>query len=711
MRKATRRLLERLGIQRLYPPQEAAIEAGVEHGESILLASPTASGKTLVGLIASVNSLQDYPDSMIVYVAPLRSIIFEKQEDFKVLEGFGAKVRVEVGDYSIGPRDANVILATYEKLDSMLRSNPGLVEKTSLLIIDEIHYVGDEKRGPVLESLASIYLSGEGHAQILALSATVPNAAEIASWLNARLVESRWRPVPLREGVYRRGTITYADGSQVEVRVEAGVPYVDLAIHYAQEAGQVIVFSQSRRRVVSTAKVTARYSSRLYYDESIAREAAAEIMESQAPRTLREELARLVAKGVAYHHAGLGNSIRRIVEEAFRRGGLAVVHATPTLAAGVNLPARAVVLEEYTRFEGGRRQLLAVAEYKQMAGRAGRPGYDRVGDAIIIAKGRDTVEELLETFVKAAPEPVSSRLGGLRGMRHLLLGLVASGLASSMGEAAGIVARTLFAREWGVARARSLLEVAARDLERWGLLESHGELLEATPLGLEVARLYMDPYSVPVARRLLAKARVTEPLALYAIASMPDMPRLPVSRREEDAIVERILEEAPEVGDVTLFDDPMELAAAKTALLLLDWVREEPEDVILERYGAGPGDVAGIAETGAWLAGGLARIAHHIGVPAEAAGLLSTLARRIRYGVREELLPLVSIPGVGRVRARRLYNHGYRSLLDLARARPQDLVRVPGIGPSIARQILEYLGVEVEGLPEGRGRGIEKWFT
>ncbi len=703
MREPTRRLLELLGITSLYPPQQKALHAGVEEGESILLAAPTASGKTLVALIAAANALDR--GELVVYTAPLRSIVFEKMGELKALGAQGARIRVEVGSFQEGPRDWNLLLSTYERLDSLLRNRPELASKIGLLIVDEIHYIGDEKRGPVLESLLSVFLE-RGSPQVVALSATVPNAYEIAEWLEAKPVVSEWRPVPLREGVYKDHVIHYANGDMVEVDAREPRAYINLVLHYNSMGGQALVFSQSRRRVASLARYTAKYSKALLYDDKVAREAAARLLETGGPRSIREELSELARRGVAYHHAGLSNEQRRIIEDAFRRGGLAVVHATPTLAAGVNLPARAVILEEIHRFERGRRRALSVAEYKQMAGRAGRPGYDEAGDAIIIAPSGDEPEVLLNLYARASPEPVESRLGGLRGMRHVMLGLIASGVAGTVEELTRILGRTLFARQWGSERTKTLARIALGDLTQWGLVERDGVFLEPTPLGLEVARYYLDPFTVPEARAIIqVMGSPTTAKAVYLIASMPDMIRLPVSRKEEEELLDRLVERAGEVFELLPDYGPEEAAAVKLTLLLLDWIEEVPDDEILSRYNAGPGDLAAIAETGDWIASSLASLTPLLGGPSELQAILRVLATRIRYGIREELVQLVSIPGIGRVRARRLYDHGYRSLVDLAQADPLELSRIPGIGPRIARQILEFLGrgEEAEKLPKGTG--------
>ncbi len=703
----TRRLMEKLGYRTLYPPQEEAVKAGVEKGRSLLVASPTASGKTFIALAAIVNNLDG---GKAFYTAPLRSIAQEKYRDFKVLEELGYKVKVSVGDYTEGAPRADVVITTYEKLDSILRNEPGLHREIQVLVVDEIHYIGDPSRGPGLESLLARILS-LGAPQIVALSATVPNAVEIAKWLGAKPIISNWRPVPLREGVYRDGTIYYADGTARHIEQATGIHPLDLAIDASRGGGQTIVFTQSRRRAAQLALKSAKHGDKLGYREDLAREAARLVKQGEGPASLREELAKIISHGVAYHHAGLSSRQRQIVEQAFRESGIGLIYATPTLAAGVNLPARRVVVEDYYRFEEGWRRPISVSEYKQLAGRAGRPGLDPYGEAVIIARGRDSVEELIEDYIRSPPEPVESRLGGLRGLRHSILGTIASGV-HSLRRVVEIHANTLYARTVGLRKLGSLTSRAIQDLVEWGLAVLEGEDLKPTLLGLESARSYLDPESVKVARDLLPRVKAAGDMGLlYLVASVPDMTRLPVSRREEDLIMDRLLEEAPSLLDAIPWLGPGEMRSIKTMLLLYDWINEVGDDAIASRYSAGPGDVAAIVDTAVWLAGSLAKVAEILGHP-WAAERLRLLEKRIRHGVKEELLQLVAVPGIGRARARRLYNHGYTSIQDLIVADPRDLVRIPGIGPGIVARILEFLGRREEAeryikMESMKGRGLQ----
>jgi len=705
-----RGLLELYGVKELYPIQEEALRAGVARGESMLVAAPTASGKTLVALMGIVSTLK-LRGGRAFYTAPLRSIAMEKYSTFKRLEELGFSVRISVGDYEKGLPGADVVVTTYEKLDSSLRNEPGLLDDLSVLVVDEIHYVNDPSRGPLLEGLLARVLSRDSRPQIIALSATVPNAGEIAGWLGAKLVASDWRPVPLREGVLDGSEIAYASGERRPVRLRTGKPYVDLVADIGEEGGYALVFAQSRKRTIQMAKQASKYSRMLYYDEKLAREWAARVSSSSAPAPIREEVAELVARGVAFHHAGLGSELRGMIEQAFREGALAAIYATPTLAAGVNLPARRVVVAEYLRYEHGYRRPISVAEYKQLAGRAGRPGLDEYGEAVIVPQGRDSPSDLVEYYLKGSPEPLTSKLSGLRGLRHVVLGLIASGEACDEGSIARVASNTLYARQRGGSLLGPMIDSAVKQLKAWGLVEEARGKLRVTPVGAEASRFYIDPENVKLFVDALGRieGEPSDSQLAFIIASSPDMPKLAVGRREAEELLDELLDAAPEVYDLIDYVGWDESSAVKVALVLNAWINEVQEEEIIRRYDVWPGDLYSITDTGRWLASALSAVASAMGLTS-LSRRLHILSQRIRYGVKEELLELLAIPGVGRVRARRLYNAGFKHLTSLASAEPEELLAVPGIGASTVASILEFFGRgeearRIRGLAR-RGKGL-----
>ncbi|HET8720311.1 MAG TPA: DEAD/DEAH box helicase, partial [Candidatus Nitrosotenuis sp.] len=203
-----KQFLSAQGFSKLYPPQEAAVNAGLLDGQSILVAAPTASGKTLIAMLGMMSFL-DKKEGKIVYLTPLRALASEKFSEFKKLEkaslGKPIKVAISTGDFDSVDREAenaDVVVLTNEKMDSLIRHGVEWIDKIGLVIADEVHLIGDQDRGPTLEILLTNLKEIESKPQIVGLSATITNSEEIADWLGCKLVLSNWRPVPLTEGVF-----------------------------------------------------------------------------------------------------------------------------------------------------------------------------------------------------------------------------------------------------------------------------------------------------------------------------------------------------------------------------------------------------------------------------------------------------------------------------------------------------------------------------
>jgi len=710
--EALKEAIRKSGIEELYPPQEDALaKTRVLNGGNLVLASPTASGKTLVAEICALKHVLE-GRGKVLYLTPLRALASEKFRDFRKYEGLekpgGGRVRVAIstGDYDssdpwLGGFD--IIISTNEKVDSLLRHRAPWIGDVSMVVSDELHYISDGDRGPTLEVVLARLMQMNPRLQILALSATIRNAKEIAEWLKADCITTEWRPVKLREGVYLDGFISFNDGYVYQCRELYGNPAVTVAVEVVRNEGQALIFTETRRSSVELASRLAPMIKKFLKkrEEARLKKIAHGILNSGERTRLSEALSKLVEQGVAFHHAGLAGIHRQVIEDSFRERLIKVVCATPTLAAGVNLPARVVIINSYQRYEAGYgRYPISILEYKQMAGRAGRPRYDVLGEAVLIAKSKDEEEYLMESYVKAQPERLWSKLGIEKVLRSHVLSTVASGFAHSEKGILDFFERTLYGFQYGSRNIKPLIKNILEFLIHEGFLENEGSSLEATAFGRRVSELYIDPISAVIIRDGLKKGSrlLTEISFLHLACHTPDMaPKFYPARREEgslqaymEAHKEEFMIDLPdELEDPVAFEEA--LAEIKCVRVLESWIEEVSEDGIIERFGVEPGDLYRLLESAKWLLHAIRELSSLLGRK-EYLSPLERLMERVRYGVKEELLALTRLEGIGRVRGRSLYNAGYRSLDDLRRASLTDLTRVPMIGMELAKRIKDQVG-------------------
>ncbi|MFB6107162.1 MAG: ATP-dependent DNA helicase [Halobacteriaceae archaeon] len=676
----TAEVLRADGVESLYPPQAAAVEAGVLDGENLVASVPTASGKTLVAELAMLSAIER--GGTALYVVPLRALASEKAAAFERFEDLGVSVGVSTGNYEseegwLGERD--VVVATSEKVDSLLRNGASWLDDVACVVADEVHLVDDRHRGPTLEvTLAK--LRRRADPQVVALSATVGNAGEVADWLDAELVDSTWRPIELRLGVHYGNAAHYDDGAQAELPVRAGESQTAAVVRDTlADGGSTLVFVNSRRNAEAAADRLADAVSEALDDaERAALADVADDVRAVGDTETARSLAAAVERGAAFHHAGLAREHRSIVEDAFRDRTVKCVAATPTLAAGVNTPARRVVVRDWRRYDGdaGGMVPLDVLEVHQMFGRAGRPGLDPYGEALLLADSHDELSELTDRYVYADPEPVRSKLAAEPALRTHVLATVATGFARSREALLGFLDDTLYATQTDdPGRLADVTDRVVEYLLANDFLDASGadgEKLRATRTGELVSRLYLDPMS---AAELVDGLRAVEgeptALGLYHLVSRtPDMYELYLRSGDEQRYTELAYEREAELPGraPSEFEASWEdwLAALKTAKLLEDWADELDEDRVTERYGVGPGDVHGKVETASWLLGAAERLAGDLGLASTTAVRNARL--RVEHGVREELLDLVGVREVGRVRARKLYAAGIETRAALREA-------------------------------------------
>ncbi|WP_053947280.1 ATP-dependent DNA helicase [Halolamina sediminis] len=752
--------LEGEGVEALYPPQAEAVERGVTDGENVVAAVPTASGKTLIAELAMLSAVER--GGTALYIVPLRALASEKKTEFERWAEYGIDVGVSTGNYEsdgewLGSRD--IIVATSEKVDSLVRNGAPWIDDLSCVVSDEVHLVDDRERGPTLEVTLAKLRRINANLQTVALSATVGNAGEIADWLDAELVDSDWRPIDLKTGVHFGNAINFADGSQREVPVDSGGKQTPALVDDTlEEGGSSLVFVNSRRNAESAASRLGGVTRDHLTDEERGelRELATAIRDVSDTAT-SDDLADCVAKGAAFHHAGLSSEHRDLVEGAFRDRLIKVIAATPTLAAGVNTPSRRVIVRDWRRYdpEFGGMKPLDTLEVHQMMGRAGRPGLDPYGEAVLLASNVDTKDELFERYVDGEPEPVRSKLAAEPALRTHLLATVASGFANTREELLSFLDNTLYAvQSAGSAQLESVTDTVLDYLAANEFVEREDGTITATEIGHTVSRLYLDPMS---AAEIIDGLRDAEggrsggqygsrsamdaddadesagfvsgnelldddtladadgeggetaetdadedaddisAIGLYHLVSRtPDMYQLYLKsgdREEyEEVLFEReteLLGRTPSEYDDVAFEEW--LAALKTARMLEDWASEVDESRIAERYGVGPGDIRGKVDTAEWLLNAAERLAGELDLSNVVA--VREAKKRVEDGVREELLDLTGVRGVGRKRARRLFEAGIESRADLREA-DKSVVLGALRGTKTAETVLENVGRE-----------------
>jgi helicase len=1087
--------VKKKGYTELYPPQERALEAGLLEGKSLIVACPTASGKTLIAIMAAFKRVRE--GRKVVYLAPLRALASEKYYEFSELSEFGVRTAISTGDYDSSGESlgrADIIVLTNERFDSIMRHKVSWLGSVGLFIADEVHLAGNDSRGPTLEMILTKVRHLGLDAQMLSLSATISNASLLGEWLGSEPVELDWRPVPLRQAVYDYSRIVFTDGEERALTRSTYGPPIDVAMDTLRGGGQALVFAGTRRRAVSLATRGAELTQRFLSDgeKKAVAEAARRILSSGEETSLSKLLAEIVAKGSAFHHAGLDSEHRRIVEEYYRARAIKLLAATPTLclpageeifgnpgpvaierlslgdrvlthggtfenvirpisrpyngelvkvtpwfqlpmrmtpehkvlrvnrtrhsshteysnrhwwtyskpewvesrklrigdlvlfprikeeqdldsiklprigplsnqngvvgrhwsrmkagridlteetlealglyvaegycgrrgqvmfalntreteltakvvgwlkgmglcprvtdsdrhrrvvrscskqvaevlrdlfgtkaaekripyqlmrlpctklapfvrgmwlgdgyvarrgariagystvsrilakqlfavlvkmgympslrvsrtsgtttsnelrithrhdlftisisgkqlgqfatavlqlesrsyggnrefnrghiddqyyylpvrriesepytgrvynlevkenssyvgsfvvhnSAGVNLPARRVVIADMTRYdvESGGNSEISVLDYRQMAGRAGRPQYDDYGETVIIPPQSRPAMQILEHYSNEPPEPITSRLNEESAMRIHTLATIATASGLSKLDVDSLFRKTLLARQVGEGKVGRLTDQALGYLLGERLVESHGDLFYTTDFGRRVSMLYIDPVTGVMFRDSLRRAKpggIYTAGLLHLVARCPDFePKFPLRSKDFElamSFVEQHTGEMLEKPSTKSFADYDEtLQDMRTVMALYGWIDEWREEQLLSRLGVEPGDMHRAVDNADWLLHSFVELARLFKRP-DLVSQGDMLRWRVVSGVSQELVELTLLQGVGRVRARALYTAGYRTLEDLKEASADKLALVEKIGTAVAQKIKEQV--------------------
>lgn len=409
---------EALGHTLRFPLFERAGAMGVLDGESALIVAPTATGKSHIGREVIRRALQRRELGIHAYLVPYRALAAEVYDSFlELLEGSNARVRIVTGDHKdpIRPDEADLVVATYE-------SFAGLVQRASfrsgIVVADEIHLIADDERGPGVEGLFARLLATGRVRSLCALSAVIENGEELAAWLGIPFLSGTVADRPVSLTLRHELTESLDDGLQRLLRP-------------CRDGEQGLVFCSSRSGAERTARLLAEWLGPSITQSKSLSELSAAI---RAADETTDDLLKLLPAAVTYHHAGLTKPVRRLLEDAYRERQIRIITATPTLAAGVNLPAGIAVVKDLFRSEvvrgAYRRVLLPSSEVLNMLGRAARPHQVELGMGVALVEKRyarePEVQELLEAIKAGRGGAVASRLpASFEAIMRFVLSVVA----------------------------------------------------------------------------------------------------------------------------------------------------------------------------------------------------------------------------------------------------------------------------------------------
>ncbi|BDH79194.1 DEAD/DEAH box helicase [Methanothermobacter tenebrarum] len=667
-------------IEKLNPAQKAAIKQGyLEDQHNYILAIPTASGKTLLGLMAAIKTILE--GGKVIYTVPLISIQNEKIKEFKELEKHGISVGKD-------PRSSDLAIMVFESFDILTRFSWNTLKEIDLLIVDEFHMIGEYTRGPIIECAITRSMILNPGMRIIALSATLSNLEEIGAWLNAKVIQHDYRPVPLYKEVISLDMLNAREKNEAIVKI------LQDAI---KDENQILVFVSTRRFTEALATFVSQKIGKKIPKETRKKfnEVADKILEipqksGSAPTFTCLKLAECIRGGVAFHHAGLFTRQREIIEDEFRNGNLYMITATPSLMYGVNLPSQTVIIRDYTRWTRQGPKWIPVFDYEQMSGRAGRPQYDQVGYSYLLAKSPEEAYQLREYYIQGEVEPTSSKLiENKDAVYHQIIGQIAAGLSDNPDELIEFFKKTFYGHQL---TNNPNMNIFADNLEyeinssleffiKNEIIRPTPTGLRATPFGLLIAN---SNYSVETSIKLRHLATEMDELdtykLIYEICKTPDMPFISFkTRKGKDRVREKLQENGIFVMDV---GNP-----EATASSLIEWINERSEYEIENLFNVYAASTRRAAYEASQLIRFFKKICEVAGVYGHSQAL-DMLTARLYYGVKEDIIPfVVGVKRLGRVRARRLVKtFGY----NLENVNEDELQKVDGIGPKMAAAIKKY---------------------
>jgi len=522
----------------------------------------------------------------------------------------------------------------------------------------------------------------------------------------------------------------------LKIKEKTSDDVINIILDTISKNKQAIVFCNTKRGAESQAEKIAKKIKELTVQETVLGEELAEqaLKALSNPTKQCKRLALCLKKEIAFHHSGLAGKQRELIEDNFRDGRIKVICSTPTLAMGLDLPAFRTIIKDLKRFSTGRTfgmNFIPVLEYEQQAGRAGRPGKEDYGEAICIATTDDEEEKIVQKYLLGEPEAIISKLAVEPVLRTYVLSLIASEFITTKQRLYDFFENTFYAKQYGNTTAlRNILDKVLSLLEEWGFIiinsanssirenksgfmsanyylktknndyKLEAIKLEATLIGKRVSQLYLDPLTANTLIGSLKKInQKTTTFSLNHLLSncLEIRPLLRVKTSETDEIANLSIQKTDEV----LIKEPMQfgydyeryLETVKTAKFLEDWIDETNEERLLEEYGVRPGELKVKLDIADWLLYSSEELSRLMKMHS-LKPILAKLRLRLKHGAREELLPLLRLKGIGKIRARKLYHN---KITDLKGVQDIDITSLVSLlGKSLAINVKKQVGQEFE---------------
>ncbi|WP_267641661.1 DEAD/DEAH box helicase [Haloarchaeobius amylolyticus] len=679
--------------------QREALPALLDSSENVVASAPTASGKTALAELAICRALDT--GGTALFIAPLRALTNEKEADWDRFEELGYSVYVVTGERDLNPRrarHADILVMTPEKLDSATRKHDtaryDFITDVDVCVIDEVHLLDSDRRGAVLEVTVS-RLRRLCAPRVVALSATMPNIDDVAAWLDAPPENTfefgdEYRPVDLHADVktYSHGENSFADKYRRLYRA------LDLAEPHLNDDGQALVFVSSRQDTVQAAKKARDEIS----ERDVSMGARGDYdFHTETQELDNDTLRNSCIDGVAFHHAGLSKNDKDRVEEWFKQGKLQLLFSTSTLAWGVNLPARCVVIRDTKLHDPLEGEVdMSPLDVLQMLGRAGRPGYDDVGHGYVVCDASDAGK--YRRLLKEGKE-IESRLA--ENLDAHLNAEIAMGTVRDLDDVMDWLETTFYYQraqsepeQYDFANLRERVREVLKSLVDHGFVDLGDELdISATGLGVLASKYYLRLETAERFKTLADSEGITEKGVLGAVATAAEFDSVSARQSEKEAV------DAMLVGQDT---GEMDAGGRKVLAILVGSMN-----------GTTPGDLRSdawvIKQNGLRLLAALQAFLDRFATP-HATNVARRVEARVENGVAPDAVGLTAIDGVGPGRASKLAKEGLETPADAVDAGVDGLVTA-GLSEGVAEQVYEGakklpdISVEWGDFPSTIGRG------